>query len=535
MNDTDHPIDQRLHELGTTLRSQPCFSDSPAAQEILRTQRPIKKIWQLASFRIAACFLIGAMLWLALPNTESLSYADVQKAVATKPWVLIRYDDGAEEWINLSERRSFYTYKDKLNFYVGMRDHRQGLWRAYHSNWGEQIHEEKFTIHPYPLTPWEYAVGGWNSYGPSRSPQTEVEEHPDSIGERQVIRFDTYDLGPLGLRVLARNVWADPQTQLPVRIRKYGNPNRDKQPKTGDFEFPKTGPTTIHDLNAPTGLPTVTNAGVIDPDAQELIENAKQKLENPPLRMRLIDRNDIWLTLCYRWDNTIRKELYGRINLKQDDFLPLNIPSEIEDLHTWARQHLTLLELTIFDGQYEYIQHTPEGQAVFHPHKPVILQVSTSDPNKIHFMLPTRDQWPYINNVGPLHVEHEASDLPAGCVRLHYETKDLRRDWLIDTQRDYICLGKNEYRKSADTDTWKRSGGNSRVSKLLAQAPSGHWYIQTNQYLERRPSNMTRNLVLLTESQMKKTAKGNIPAFFSGDPMIQKARLEGIKITFWAR
>ena len=172
-----------------------------------------------AKLTFAACLLCAVVFWVLTIGPTSITLADVQNSLNSKTWVLIKYNQGTEEWSNLQTRQSFHTYKDKLNFYAGKRDHVEGIWRYYHSNWGEQIHEEPFTPRPYPQTPWEYAVGGWDDRGPGFA-ATITERFKDSIDGEEVIRFDSYDVGPLGLRAMVQQVWANPETRLPVRIRK---------------------------------------------------------------------------------------------------------------------------------------------------------------------------------------------------------------------------------------------------------------------------------------------------------------------------
>jgi len=477
-------------------------------------------------------------LWFSWSGPESLTYAQVQRSLDNKAWVLIRYDSGAQEWVNLLERRSFYTYGNALNYHdlcVGMRDHVKGLWRVYHANWGQQIHEESFTPHTYPQTPWEYAVGGWDNRGPSRVERSAIERTPDVIDGLAVIRFDTYDLGPLDLRVLARTVWADPETRLPVRIRKYADPERDKEPDTGDFSFPETGPSTIYDLNAPQGLPFVTNWGVIEPAAQKLVNTAKQKQQQSPPKMRIVDKNEFWLKIHYRWEGKFRSETYAHVNESRNDLIPLQVPEDMPGIRDWARQNLFLLRLEIFDGLYECAYHSADGQSVSDETDQPVLRIHHRSPDYVHILVPLRDQWPYGSNVGPMRVIHDAPSLPDGCVLLQYEGTDLRRDWTLDLQRDNICIKLVEYRRSRPSDPWIQQGGTEGVQRSdLVQLSSGQWIAQT---IRSRfsPSVTTRKVDLMTESDMAAMAEGDIQAFFNGEKLIKRAREEGAKTTFWAR
>jgi len=538
MNKSSNNIDRRLTQLGDWLQAKPSFSASHAANEQLASltvqSRPHKPLWIRPGWGIAACLVVGLAIWCVLTAPNSLTYADVQKSLDDKPWVMIRYQSGAQEWINLRQRRNFYVYPDERNFNVGMRDHVQGLWRVYHQNWGRQIHEESFTPHAYPQTPWEYAVGGWDSRGPSRVERSIIEKSPETLNGRNVIRFDTYNLGPLDLRVLARTVWADPETRLPVRIRKYKDPRRSQEPDTGDFAFPETGPDTIYDLNAPQGLPVVTNFGVIEPAAQRLIDSARQKQRQFPPRMRIVQEHGPWLTVYYRWDDRLRTELYARVNEIRNDFLPLQRPENPPDIRDWARQNLSLLELAIFDGSYHYEFDTADGQAVFHSTEQPSLHVESLTPDWSHILLrPLFEQWPYVSNVGPMRVFPRQPDLPPNCALLRYEGLDLRRDWVVDTQRDNICLKRTQYKNAEQSDTWVLDSGPTERTNW-AQLPTGQWYAQTIRTAG-RPSVTTVQVDPITESEMTAVAEGDIPAFFNGEKLIEQARQAAAKITFWAR
>jgi hypothetical protein len=351
MNEHEEQLDKRLERLGVWLRSKPSIAD----QGMLRLEKtPVHRSRSVvlrpslarSGLGLAACVLVGVALWFCLAGPETITLADVQKSIDSKPWVLVRYDDGSQEWANLRERLSFMTGADAdgRNFYALMRDHAKGLWRGYHSNWGQQIHEEPFTPRPYPQTPWDYAVGGWDDRGVLLSPPspTAVEKAADTIDGKQVLRFDTYDLGPCGLRALAQQVWADPETRLPVRIRKYPDPQWTRPVETGDFSFPETGPTSICDLGTPQGLPVVTNGGVLEPAAKAVVDTAKQAWHGLPHNLRILKANRWGLSILYRCGDRVREESYGRTDASHSTPLPLELPQSLDQIEDWARRHLSL-------------------------------------------------------------------------------------------------------------------------------------------------------------------------------------------------
>ncbi len=540
MEQHSEPLDRRLERLGNLLRSQP--SITPRAMQAIEQMPPVRRRRSIivmptparSGLGLAACLLIGVVLWFGLAGPANITLADVQKSIDTKPWVLIRYDDGTREWANLRERVSFLTYAYNNNFYAGMRDHAKGLWRAYHSNWGQQIHEEPFTPRPYPQSPWEYAVGDWDDRGVVQLSNTAAERFPDTIKGRQVIRFDTYDLGPMGLRVLAQQVWADPETRLPVRIRKYSDPQRKDEPKTGDFSFPETGPSSIQDLGAPEGLPTVVNWGVIEPAAKAVVEAAKQALRQLPQSMRIIEQSKYGLSISYRSGRRFRQESYGQTDAEHSTRLTLEFPTDIEQIAQWAAGHLTLFKVCIYDGQYEYTYDTGAGLWDSSTPPGATLHVRRAGDDWLDALMPIRQQWPFTDNVGPMKVVESEPGTPQGCIWLRYESPDLRRDWCLDPARDYICVKQLEFSKGAEQ--WVEDE-HRRVERAdLTRLPSGQWYARSVRWPGIIAAPREFDVKALTEAEMEQlTGTNGSAGFFDGEKLLKEATTAGAHVTFWAR
>jgi len=472
---------------------------------------------------LAACLLIGAFLWFAITWPTSITLADVHKSIESKTWVLVSYEDGMKEWANLRERQCFLTYNRNGNFYVGMRDHVNGIWRAYHSNWGRQIHEEPFDVRPYPQTPWEYAVGDWDDRGKSEFSHTVVEKVNDTIDGRQVVRFDTYSIGPLDLRVLTQQVWADPETRLPVRIRKYSRPD---EFNTGDFSFPETGPSSIYDLNTPKGLEIVRNWGIIEPAARAIVDAGKEALQNLPDKMQIVEKRNNRIGIYYRIGNKLRHETYAKINVENNNPLPVEPPETKENLREWAMHNLTLVQLRIYDGEYEYSLDEV-------PWKPEVkLSVEYCGEDWIDTRLPIRGQWPYTHNVGPMKVLEDEPGTPPECVLLRYEGLGLRRDWYVDPERDYICVKRIQSKKDEDTNQFINPSEIELTD--LVQLSSGQWYARTT--TSQGEVLVEYDVKLLSDSEIEQlTGKDDSTGFFDGEKLIKSARDKGVKITFWAR
>ncbi len=526
MKEHDKQIEERLKSLGDLLRVQPSVT-TEGMKKIEQAEpsrsAPLVPALFKSGLGLAACLLIGAFLWFAITWPASITLADVHKSIESKTWVLISYEDGMKEWANLHERQCFLTYNRNGNFYVGMRDHVNGIWRAYHSNWGRQIHEESFDVRPYPQTPWEYAVGDWDDRGKSEFAHTVVEKVNDTIDGRQVVRFDTYSIGPLDLRVLTQQVWANPETRLPVRIRKYSRPD---EFNTGDFSFPDTGPLSIYDLNAPKGLEIVHNWGIIEPAAKAIVDAGKEALQNLPDKMRIVEKRNNRIGIYYRIGNKLRHETYAKIDVENNSPLHIELPETKENLREWAVHNLSLVQLRIYDGEYEYSLDKV-------PWRPEIkLGVEYCGEDWIDTRLPIQGQWPYTHNVGPMKVLEDELGTPPGCVLLRWEGLGLRRDWYVNPERDYICVKRLEFRKDQESEQLIEQSEIERTD--LTHLPSGQWYARM--IISRGEVLVEHYMALLSDSEIEQlTGKDDSAGFFDGEKLIKSARDKGIKITFWAR
>jgi len=533
MKEYDEKLEKRLKDFGDLLRLQPSATEK--GMRTIERMKPVKRLGSItfmppllkSGLGLAACLIIGAWLWLSTAGPITITLADVQKSIDLKTWVLIRYDDGAQRWSNLREQRSFYTCPEaeNQNFYAGMRDHVNGIWRYYHTNWGRQIHEQPFTPRPYPQTPWEYAVGDWDDRGLQLAPQT-VERLTDSIDGSQVVRFDTYSVGPLGLRALAQQVWADPETRLPVRIRIYSGPESENKFGTGDFSFPETGPSSIYDLGVPQGLKAVTNWGIIEPAAKVIVDAAKEAQRQFPRKLRIVEKNNYRVSISYRCGNKFRSESYGQTDANHNNLLPFDPPKSNEQLREWASNKLTLFELCIFDGEYEYVYDSDKGLRDSSEQAEATLNIRYHEDDWVSVLLPIKDQWPYTDNVGPMKVLEDEPGTPPGCVLLRFEREDLRRDWYVDPEWDYICVKQSEFRKDEESNQWIEQELIER--KDFTRLPSGQWYAGTI----KTPGRWTE----LTEIDVKLLAdEDDSTSLFDGENLLRNVMDAGAKITFWAR
>ena len=529
MKEYDKQIEKRLEVLGDILRLQPPITKNGMRKiEHMEQAKPFESVTLIptlvkSGLGLAACLLIGMLLWFSITWPTSITLADVEKSIDSQKWVHISYEDGTKEWANLDEKLCFYTYKNPHNFYVGMRDHVNGIWRAYHSNWGQQIHEETFSVRPYPQTPWEYAVGDWDDRGISQFSNKTIEKSTDTIDGRKVVRFDTYNVGPLGIRSLAQQVWANPETRLPIRIRKYSRPDKFK---TGDFSFPEVGPSSIYDLNAPQGLKVVKNWGIIEPAARTIVDAAKQARQQLPDKMCIIKKSKYYLDIYYRSDNMLRHEIYSAAD--ENGPLPIEPPETYEHIREWAMDNLNLIRLHIYDGEYEY----DFDKAPWNPEAKMHVEYLSND--LIYVLMRISEQWSYINNVGPMKVLEGEPGTPPGCVLLRFEGSDMRRDWYVDLKRDYICVKQLQFRRDQDTDQLKREKHWEAERTDLTRLASGQWYARTIKNQEEIVAEY--DVKLLTDVELENLAgKEDSEGFFGGKKLLKNAMDNGINVTFWAR
>ena len=200
-----------------------------------------------------------------------VAFADVRAAFMAQPWVHLQYDNGTESWYNLKTgghcHKQLYSYGDSF-VYINRTDN---LRQRYTPEHGQHIRENRPAIYkdniipPYePKTAWDTIVGHWEKIAEQGgSGYHEVEIKVDTLDDKIAVRFDLYYNDAAGRRLLIKQIWADPQTRLPVKVwESLSLAQREEQNReyiTGVFSFPETGPLSIYDLGVPKDLPVVRN------------------------------------------------------------------------------------------------------------------------------------------------------------------------------------------------------------------------------------------------------------------------------------
>ena len=271
--------------------------------------------------------------------------------------------------------------------------------------------------------------------------------------------------------------------------------------------------------------------------AKAIVEAAKQAQRQLSLSMRIVKKSKYELSVSYRYGNKFRSESYGQTDVNHNNPLPLELPQSNEQIRKWASNNLTLFDLCIFDGQYEYSYNSGDGMWDSSERPGATLHVQHHGPDWIHVLLPIHEHWPYISNVGPMKVLENEPGIPLGCLLLRYEGLSLRRDWCIDPQRDYICVKQSEWRKDEQTNHWVEDNSSQAERTDLTRLPSGQWYAGTIKKLEYQPKQVIElDVKLLTDSEMEHLIdKNDSNGLFDGEELLKNVMDNGANVTFWAR
>ena len=237
-----------------------------------RWRRPVLAA-SLAVPTVIAATLV--FLFFFTGTAVRLTLADVQAAVTQQLWVHIRYDAGQfkESWTNLRTGEAYTSRTDGGVVYVNDQTDTR-LWYWKNDGVASGSGTRPLTVMLRQSCP--HAVDSPDRLGTNRcqlpfrghaiaaterahaSPPQFVSVQ-DSLKGRLVIRFDSYSTDSLGNRLLYAQLWADPHTHLPVRIKtRLQLAEREaagNEWSTGDYDFPITGPTDLYALGVPRGTP----------------------------------------------------------------------------------------------------------------------------------------------------------------------------------------------------------------------------------------------------------------------------------------
>jgi hypothetical protein len=414
----------------------------------------------------------------------TVAWGEVRDAFLGRPWVYLKYDNGAEQWYDLKTGDHFF--KDWDGRCVAI-DHAANLRHVYdpispgHTREDRPVVYHDDVIPPWePKTAWEAIVGPWEQMAQQGgSSHWEVETSADEADGQRRVRFDRYFNDAAGRRLLVRQIWADPQTRLPLTVWKRlslaDRKDQQREAITGTFDFPNGGPQSIYDLGVARDLPVVKNYDKTALSSiAEVMQAGKDALGRFPARYRAV----VWdnertseVDIVWRNGENIRHDRYFNLPPTRTPQHHLRLPVTAREALDWA-QTQPPISTNMFDGQREY------RRSYLHPEVSNTrdrVRVTRADNG---FFLPTGSkpieaQWPYANrNPASFELIDDAPEELRSYIGLRINGADNRREYYIDPEHDYICVRWIWWKQRSGTWEKEREYAYSDLTRL----PEGQWY-----------------------------------------------------------
>ena len=311
----------------------------------------------------------------------------------------------------------------------------------------------------------------------------DVERHEEMLDGRKLIRFDWYFTDAVGQRRLVQQLWADPQTRLPVQSREVLElAARDEQKRdaiVGRYDFPESGPASIYDIGVPRGLPIFeSNAKPTDEVATILAAGGAARKRWPSCyRMLLWSYTESASIFYFDGARSARTRWFTSSLRDNDGGGFLQAGATAAQVQAWMRTTPRRpIDEIIDDGKRNFARmNNVLGQQDMADATTRVMG-SPHFPDDSNF--PPGTLWPYLNRAGaPVKIDPPA-DAPPGVVVLRLEFGDGRTEQWIDTTRDFICV-KNIAQKRV-AGAWK----SDRVDVLedFKQLPTGQWYAAARKF-----------------------------------------------------
>ena len=431
--------------------------------------------------------LVGVHQFGGSIDGTSVAWADVREAFLAQAWVHLKYDNGTEQWHDLQNGRRYYKnwIYDGGCLYI---DNILNIRQWYVPERGKHISEDRPRVYkdnlipPWePKTAWEAIIGRWEKMAESGGRgYSEVERITEKVDGKQLIRFDRYYNDAVGRRLLVKQIWADPETRLPVkvweRLQLAFRKQQNREFITGDFDFPKSGPSSIYDLGVPRELPIVRDYDKT-PDASviEVLEEGKAALERFPSRYRAIrwDNDDEGSGIEVVWRNGKKVHDNHYFNLQAEDLYPeyhLDLPATAEGVSRWVKTQPPV-STYMYDGERQYSRQHRTVFSTLRESKVRVMRTTVNLlPSSSRFI---EDQWPYANR-DPASLER-IKDVPEelqSYIRLRINSADIRRDFYIEPEHDHICIRWIWWKERSGKWEKEREYECSGFSRL----PQGQWY-----------------------------------------------------------
>lgn len=403
-------------------------------------QAPSRPAWSLvaiAGFAVPGAIAATlAFLLFSSGPAVGLTLADLQAAVERQAWAHVRFDAGQfqESWTNLQTGEAYTTRTDGSIVYVNEQTNTR-LWYSTTDRTIRQDAPRRFApgeVPPIraPQTAWEKIVApleqAENAANPADAPPTVVSAR-DTLDGKPVVRFDRYGLDSLGNRMLFAQLWADPSTRLPVRIRTRlqfaERKAAGKEWSIGDYDFPASGPADLYALGVPRDAAIVKEAATALPDVQTVLEAIDRAHDGFLRNYRAV----VWslregssepfdgLDIIWRDGEKVRQDHHLPAFERQfDQSPPLPEPTPPALLAWSAKGNAAVRQL--LDGEREYtwrsaeVAKTPTPQVQIIRHGRITL-LDTND-------WPERILWPTHGFTPDFRVLEADGDAVAGCIGL---------------------------------------------------------------------------------------------------------------------
>ncbi len=505
---------------------------------------------------IAACLVLGTIMWLVpfFSLTPAVTLAQVQAAIAKQKWMHVKYDNGKESWTTLDAEK---VYIKNSNGSIEFVDRSKNLYMSYSPEFGiiDKIQQEDESQKWTPETPAE--IVGFDMDMPEGEATAKQKENPrygerhnDRMNGRQRVRFDQYYRDALGQYLLVRQLWVDPQTYLPVRIkslvRAEQNNRQELKYAIGEYNFPAQGPESIYDLGISREVPVTQENRKKPEDVSKVIDLIRQARERFTVSYRLIvwpnDNSEIDVIYqngapAYKqshddWNGVhFRRDRYFNLEEKYPRY-HLSMPATADQVSEWTRTQ-TPVEIYMLDGKRYFEKHGPFSTPFYKESnnrqtrlsvKMLLRDGLPSPPDT-----PIQNHWPLTNLAGGSFIfQEEGENTMPGAIVIRHIFGNIRYDYYLDTARDYICIKWVWWKKKSDK--WDKDGEEMLLD--LKQLSEGQWYA-TKKYMksygssERKtsPYEKTWNLdfKILEEKEFP-------PDIFNGEKILEDAKREGAVI-----
>jgi hypothetical protein len=447
-------------------------------------KKPITKL------TAAAVIIIAVMIGISHfggPDMANVAWSDVQKAFLAQSWVHLKYDNGTESWYNLKTGdhccKQLYSFGDSF-VYINRTDN---LRQRYTPEHGQHIEEDRPAIYknemipPYePKTAWDTIIGHWEKIAEEGgSEYYDVEIKTDTLYGKSTVRFDIYYIDALERKLLSKQLWADPETKLPTKIREKLTAQQQKDQNreyiTGVFSFPETGPLSIYDLGVPKDLPVAKDYDkTANSSIEEILKVAKQYYENFTKHCRaVIWENDSESEIGVIWRDGEKIRFNHYFNMVGPDYLEyhLELPTTVEQILQWIKTQPPI-SIYLDDGIKSYHRsHHPAYKDLKTPKTRVTRSWRSGLPEKAHFI---EEHWEYmyLNPQRYKFIEDAPEELKK-YIGIRTESGTIRRDHYIDSEHNYIRVRNVWW--ILRNGQWEKE--REYITTEMTQLPDGQWYV----------------------------------------------------------